>query len=338
LEDGPDCGEHLPVGLSGCLSSCLGSGLDEERLFLIDTDTAADDAVAIMMALAYPGVRVLALTTVAGNVCVDQATRNALKTLDVCGRLDVPVFVGASSPLVREITYATDVHGADGLGDNWFEEVGEPATGGAVEAALDLIGRHGPKLTWIALGPLTNVALALRADQETCLRAGRVLVMGGAGDGVGNITPAGEFNMYVDPEAAREVVGSGLPIRVVGWDIARRDALVDREFRERLRASGNPKAEFAYDVTRRLWAFASAKHHAGYMDLADPSAMAAALEPDLAEWEPRYVDVECAGELTRGALVVDHLGVTGNPPNVELCRRLDAEGFKRLLFDLLTSR
>ena len=304
---------------------------------LVDTDTAADDAVAILLALRTPGVEVLALTTVAGNVHVDQSTANALVTLDVAGRLDVPVHQGAAAPLLASLEHATDVHGHDGLGGNDFPPVGAAHAEPTLDATLALLRAHGPDLTWVALGPLTNVALAVLTDPEACRRVRRLVVMGGVGDGVGNVTPAAEFNFWADPEAARIVLRAGLPLWLVGWDVSRRDALVGEADLEVLRLSHDPAAQFTVAVTRTLYEFTAAKHHAGAMDLPDPIAMAAALEPEHATWRRVHADVETHGELTRGAVVVDHLATTGLAPNVDLCTGFDPARFRALLLERLTT-
>ncbi len=303
---------------------------------LIDTDTAADDAVALLLALRSPGVEVAALTIVAGNVPVGQAARNALATLGAAGRLDVPVHVGAAVPLLQPIAFATEVHGEDGLGDSFLPPVGSPSPVPALDATLALLRAGDPNsLTWVALGPLTNVATAILADPAACRRVRELVIMGGAGDGVGNVTPAAEYNFWVDPEAARIVLRAGIPIRLVGWDLSRRpDALFTAADRAALQASG-PLGAFAERVTRRLWEFATGSHHRDGMDLPDPIAVAGAVAPSLLTWEPRAVDVECRGELTRGAAVVDHLAVTGQPPNVELATALDGPGFKALVLERL---
>jgi purine nucleosidase len=304
---------------------------------LIDTDTAADDAVAILMALRAPDAEVVALTTVAGNVSLEQATDNALLTLEVADRADIPVHTGAAAPLVKELEFATNVHGADGLSDTRRSVRGVPHADPALDATLAHLRATGPELTWVALGPLTNVAHAVQADSEGCRAVRRVVVMGGVGDGVGNVTPAAEFNFWADPHAAHIVLTAGLPVRLVGWDISRRDALVSTADLASLGASGDPVAEFAVEVTRCLYEFSSTHHHPGFMDLPDPVAMAAALAPEHATWVKRWADVETEGHLTRGALVVDHLGTSGNEPNIELCTRYEPERFRALLHELLTT-
>src|SRR5271157_5390328 len=195
------------------------------RSFLIDTDTASDDAVAIMMALAAPDVWVLALTTVAGNVGLEQATSNALLTAEICGS-DVPVFAGAGRPLIRALQDAHWFHGYDGLGDHGYPA---PKRAHQREHAIEAIVRlaHAePGLTLVTLGPLTNIALALARDPEIAAKIGRCVVMGGAPCCEGNVTPAAEYNIWVDPEAARIVMRSGLPVELVGWHLSRGDAVV----------------------------------------------------------------------------------------------------------------
>lgn len=304
---------------------------------LIDTDTAADDAVAILMALRAPGTDVVALTTVAGNVSLDQATRNALLTLEVADRAEIPVHMGAAAPLAHELEFASNVHGDDGLSGSSRPARGAPHRDPALDATLAHLRAAGPDLTWVALGPLTNLAHAIETDADACRRVRRVVVMGGVGDGVGNVTPAAEFNFWADPQAAHVVLTAGLPVRLVGWDISRRDSLVSDADLAALRASGDPAAAFAVAVTRCLYEFSSTHHHPGFMDLPDPVAMAAALAPEHATWADRWADVETEGRLTRGALVVDHLGTSGNEPNIELCTHYEPERFRALLHELLTT-
>ena len=302
---------------------------------LIDTDTAADDAVALLVALASPQTTVEALTIVSGNVGAEQAARNALKTLEVAGRLEIPVHVGAAGPMTRVAEYATYVHGADGLGDQNYPQVGQSSPVSALQATLRCLREHPGQITWIALGPLTNVATAILADPATCALAKELVIMGGVSDGVGNVTPAAEFNIWVDPEAARVVLRSGLPMRIVGWDISRLgETVISADERERLRSCGHPRARYAYDVTRRLWEFATSHGVAG-MDLPDPVTMVLALHPHLGVWKQLHVDVECQGELTRGALVIDHLSSTGAPANASVCFAAQGDKVKAILFECL---
>lgn len=301
------------------------------RPLLVDVDTGADDALAIVMALHDPGVRVLALTTVAGNVDLDQATANALSTLDACGRLDIPVHRGADRPLVGEVAPAV-VHGYDGLGNQWLAPVGAPAGADAVDATLDLLRRHGGALTWVALGPLTNVARAVAADREACASVGSLVVMGGAPDGVGNVTPTAEYNTWADAEAARVVLGAGLPVHLVGWDVTRRDARVGEEEMARLRAADTPLARFALAVTRILWERCLDAY--GAMPMADPVAMAAVLRPDLATWERRAVSVDTGDGPLRGTLLMGG----GGGGEIDVCTGFDADAFRELFLRPLLAR
>ena len=220
------------------------------RNFLIDTDTASDDAVAIMMALAEPSVKVLGLTTVAGNVDVKQATRNALLTAEICGS-DVPVFAGADKPLTRPHEHAHWFHGKDGLGDR---EYPAPKRKAEREHAVDAIVRLAqaePGLTLITLGPLTNVALALEREPELAERIGRCVVMGGAPCCEGNVTPAAEYNIWVDPEAARAVFRSKLKIEMIGWHVSRGPSVLRDDEIAAIEAIGTKKAKFAVESNQR---------------------------------------------------------------------------------------
>ena len=196
-----------------------------QRAFLIDTDTASDDAVAIIMALRAPDVRVVAITTVAGNVDVQQSTRNALYTVELCGA-DVPVYTGAEKPLLRRYENATWFHGRDGLGDHGYPPPRRaPGKLHAVDAIIEAIEAN-PGLVIVTLAPLTNLALALAKKPDIAAKVGRCVVMGGAPCCEGNVTPAAEYNIWVDPEAARMVMLSGLPVELIGWHLCRGDAVV----------------------------------------------------------------------------------------------------------------
>lgn len=303
---------------------------------LIDTDPGADDALAILMALRSSEVEVAALTTVAGNLAIEHTTRNALAVLDAAGASDVPVHAGAGAGLLGPPAGASHIHGEDGLGDAGLSSRRTPDPTPALEATLRLLRERGPEIVWVALGPLTNVAMAVLVDARACRSVRRLVVMGGVADGIGNATPAAEFNLWADPEAARIVLRAGLPIRMVGWDVARRDALLTGADRDLLAASTDPAGRFAAAATGRLFEFTSQREPLGTMDLPDPATMATILDPDVASWRECHVDVECSGALTRGALVIDHWGTTGQRANVALCTRVDADRFRALTLDLLT--
>jgi purine nucleosidase len=216
------------------------------RAFLIDTDTASEDAVALIMALRAPDVAVRAITIVVGNVPVARATRNALYTAELCDS-DVPVFAGAQHPLVREHVHAEWFHGKDGLGDhNYPAPRREPEPTHAVEAIIETIHAN-PGITLVTLGPLTNMALALAPAPEIGANVGRAVVIGGAPCCEGNVTPAAEYNIWVDPEAARMVARSGLPIELAGWHLCRGEAALDPADIEHVLSIGTPLALFAIE-------------------------------------------------------------------------------------------
>jgi len=217
-----------------------------KRTFLIDTDTASDDAVAIIMALRAPDVRVAAITTVAGNVDVQQATRNALYTVERCGA-DVPVYVGAEKPLLRVYQNATWFHGKDGLGDhNYPAPQLSPQNKHAVDAFIDIV-ESNPGIVIVTLAPLTNVALALATKPSIAKKVGRCVVMGGAPCCEGNVTPAAEFNIWVDPDAARMVFLSGMPIELVGWQLSRFAAVINQNDIDRILALETKLGRFAVE-------------------------------------------------------------------------------------------
>ena len=314
------------------------------RTFLIDTDTASDDAVAILMALAAPDVRVAALTTVAGNVGLEQATRNALYTAEIAGS-DVPVFKGAGAPLIRRHEDASWFHGRDGFGDRGYPP---PRRAAERENAVDALVRLAaaePGLTLVTLGPLTNIALALARDPGFAHNIGRCVVMGGAPCCEGNVTPAAEYNIWVDPEAARRAFRSALPIEMVGWHVSRGASVLDEaEIADILRLD-TPKARFAIDCNGRAKEAYFTQTGERGLSLADPTAMAVALDREIGvSWSRHFVEIECASELTRGMTVVDRLDVAADDSNkatwrdalsagvkCDVCWTFDAVAYKAML-------
>lgn len=304
------------------------------RHFLIDTDTASDDAVALVMALRHPDVQVEAITVVAGNVPMEQGVQNALYTVELCQRA-TPVYRGMAGPLLRSLETAQHIHGQDGMGDIGLPLSGRtPAVGHAVDALRQTIRRFAYDITLVTLGPLTNLALALTLEPELAGLVNECILMGGVGQGPGNMSPVAEYNIWVDPEAAQIVFASGLPITMVGWDISVASATFAPEDAAALRAVGTPLAAFCVDIQRVLQDFAINKTHLAGFDLPDPIAMAIALEPGVKERSKRlFVGVEAQGQLSRGQVLVDHLGVTGEPTNVEVVLAASRERFLDQLYE-----
>ncbi|MYE67766.1 MAG: nucleoside hydrolase [Acidimicrobiia bacterium] len=305
------------------------------RRFLIDTDTASDDAVALIMALRAPEVNVEALTITAGNVPLDRCVQNALYTVELCGS-SVPVHAGLAQPMFRELTTAEMVHGNDGLGDIGLDLGGRSAAEGhAVDVLVETICAAPGEIDLVTLGPLSNVGTALLRAPELAGAVKHCYVMGGTGRLPGNITPAAEFNIYVDPEAARIVFESGMPITMVGWDVSWSCAFVGPEGEARLRAIGTPYSEFTCDIQRALVEFVGRMTGAVGFDLPDPLAMAVALDPTIAETQDFYVEVVPGDGPARGQTIVDHNAISGKPANAAVVTHVPPEAFMSLLCETL---
>ena len=318
------------------------------RPILIDTDTASDDAVALIMALRSPLVDVRAITVVAGNCSVEQATRNALYTAELCGS-DVPVYSGATKPLLRELQMAEWFHGKDGLGDHGFTPaIRTSAAGDAVDVITETV-RTNPGIEIITLGPLTNLALALARDPALGQSISRLVVMGGAPCCEGNVTPAAEFNIWVDPEAARAVFACGAPIELIGWHLCRHAAVLNQQDIDQIHALNTPLAEFAIRCnSTAAVAFQTQTGERG-ISLPDPVAMSILLDPTLKlDTSSHYVAIECSSDLTRGMTVVDRLNRSADHRNAavwsevlrtsqpaEVCWTINVPGWKAALLTAL---
>jgi purine nucleosidase len=302
------------------------------RHFLIDTDTGSDDAVALVMALTNPEIRVEAITVVAGNVPLEQGTQNALYTVEITGA-DVPVYQGMSTPLLRPHESAEHVHGSDGMGDIGLEVYGRnSAPEHATDVLQETINRFAGEITLVTLGPLTNVALALLRDPSLAGKVSNCVVMGGTGRGHGNVTPVAEYNIWVDPEAAQIVFESGMPLTMVGWDVSYTYATLNEADAARLRAVGTPLASFCVDIQAALIKFATETSGLDGFDLPDPIAMAVAIDPSIVTESRRlFVGIETGGVWCRGQTVVDLLGVTGRTPNVDVVVEASRERFLEML-------
>ena len=304
------------------------------RHFLIDTDTASDDAVALVMAMQHPDVQIEAITVVAGNVPLDQGVQNALYTVELCGQ-SIPVYSGMPAPLTRPLETSQFVHGQDGMGDIGLPLAGRShMPGNAVQVLIETIHEFAGDLTLVALGPLTNIAVALRHDPSIVQAMSECIIMGGTGRGHGNVTPVAEYNFWADPEAAKIVFESGLPIKMVGWDISNTYAVLGPEGTAALRAIGTPLANFCIDIQKAVQQFALTRTGLDGFDLPDPIAIAIALDPSVAtETQQRFVAIETQSELCRGQSVVDHLQIMGYEPNAEVVMEASHEKFVQMLFD-----
>ena len=306
------------------------------RRFIIDTDTASDDAVAILMALQWPDVQVDAITVVAGNVPLEQGGVNARYTVEIC-RTDTPVHLGASRPLLREPVHAHFFHGEDGMGNMHYPPPKHPVAG--TNAVAELIRRFGEapgEIELVTLGPLTNIALALRLEPRLAGWVKHCTIMGGAANRVGNITPAAEYNLWFDPEAAKIVFHSGMNITMAGWELCRGEANLSDEEIAMIYGFGTARAKFAMDCNKSALKASREWLHDPGLGLCDPTAMAVALNPDVCVRKGDYfVDIATQEEMTRGMSVVDALGVTNQPPNAEVCWEIDPILWKETLYRAL---
>ena len=294
---------------------------------LIDTDPGIDDALALLFAWNSPEIRVEAITTVAGNVSLDAASTNLQRLLALRRPHPSPVVAaGAAGPLARALTTATRYHGEDGLGDlpDWPAVERLPTAPGAVDVIVDAARRHGRDLTIVALGPLTNLALALKADAAALGRAGRVVAMGGAVDVPGNVTPTAEFNMSVDPEAAHRVLAAGLMLDIVPLDATRQAVLPRAGMRATLARSPGPIAARVQAFSERGFRIAHSDGEQG-MALHDPLAVGLAIDPSLAKWEAVRLAIGPDGETLRA----------GGAPNCRVAKGVESDRFIRLFLDRL---
>jgi inosine-uridine nucleoside N-ribohydrolase len=266
---------------------------------IIDTDPGVDDALALLLAMRSPELKIEAITPVAGNVPLELTLPNALRLVEIAGRTDIPVAAGARAPLVRRLVTATYAHGENGLGGAVFPEpTTRPVAEPAAEYIRRIVRKYPHQVTLITLGPLTNVATALNGDPELAGMVRGLTMMGGSLSG-GNITPAAEFNVYVDPEAARIVFQSGIPITMVGLDVTRKTSLTDDHVRV-LEAAQNPVSQAAAKIGRNA---INHNRERGFLvgpNMHDSLAVAAFLDPTILKWQEYYVDVETTGELTAG--------------------------------------
>ncbi|MEM6374986.1 MAG: nucleoside hydrolase [Pseudomonadota bacterium] len=305
------------------------------RKIIIDTDPGQDDAVAILLALASPELHVMGLSIVAGNVPLNLASRNARMICELAGRADLPVYEGCERPLTRALITAEDVHGKTGLDGPDLPAPSMPLAGGhAVDFLIDTLRSEAKgTITLVPIGPLTNIATAFERAPDIASRVDEIVLMGGAHFTGGNVTPAAEFNFFVDPQAAKIVLASGAKMTMLPLDVTHQ-ALVTPERNTALRALGSPVGEAVAALTHHADRFEPEKFGGAAAPLHDPCTIGFLLRPDLFSGRHVNVEVETGSDLTLGASVIDWWGVTHRPRNALFLRQIDSDGF----FDLLTER
>ncbi|WP_058911708.1 pyrimidine-specific ribonucleoside hydrolase RihA [Entomohabitans teleogrylli] len=302
---------------------------------VLDCDPGHDDAIALILALASPEITLKAVTTSAGNQTPEKTLRNALRILTLLGRHDIPVAGGAPKPLMRQLIIADNVHGESGLDGPQLPEPGfapQPCTG--VELLARVLKESDRPVTVVATGPLTNIALLLTSHPQLHQKIAQIVIMGGAVM-LGNWTPAAEFNIYVDPEAAEIVFQSGLPLVMAGLDVTHKAQILAADI-ERLRAIGNPVAVAVAELLdffieyhkQEKWGFQGAPLH-------DPCTIAWLLKPEMFTTLQRWVGVETQGKYTQGMTVVDYYSLTGKPANATVMMDIDRQAFVDLLAERL---
>jgi inosine-uridine nucleoside N-ribohydrolase len=310
---------------------------------VIDVDTGIDDAFALLYACAHDKAQILGVSTVVGNVSLAAATRNTRAVLALAGRCDIPIWPGAATAISIAVSDASEIHGRSGLGHAVLPEPDEPARlVHAVEAIIAAAHTHAGRLILCATGPLTNIALTVMSEPELPRLVKRFVIMGGAYSEPGNVTPAAEFNIWHDPEAARIVfhafggVGAA-PVIAVGLDVTRKTIIDESDIKAiGSRVAGKPRGaaliRFLEDSSRAYFERMEKIYGRRVFTMHDPLTLAVALDPALVETRRATVDVETSGRLTTGATIVDWRGQWGRLANTEVAVAVDDERFRQLFF------
>ncbi|HEU0223600.1 MAG TPA: nucleoside hydrolase [Paracoccaceae bacterium] len=306
-----------------------------KRKIIIDTDAGQDDAVALLLALASPELESLGVVAVAGNVPLPMAARNIRILCELAGRREIRCLAGAAGPMRGRLVTAEEVHGRTGIdGPDLADPTMALDPQGGVEFVIETLRREAPgTVTLCMLGPLTNLALALRLAPEIGPRIAQVVAMGGACFEGGNTTPTAEFNIFVDPEAADVVLHAGIPVTLIPLD-ATHQALTLRPRVECIRALGTPVGQAVAAMLDFFGRYDSAKYGTDGAPLHDPMVIAWLIRPDLFGGRDCNVEIELGSPLTRGMTVIDWWRVTGRAPNAHVIGEVDAEGY----FSLITER
>jgi len=305
---------------------------------VIDTDTAGDDTVALLFALKSSSVDLKAITICAGNIPFEQEIENALYTVEIAGRSgQIPVYPGCQRPLLRSWETVENIHGVHGMGSASFPKaLQRPETLHAANALVELANRYAGELVLCGIAPVTNIAVALMLDPDLPKKVKQLYLMAGNNQALGNVTPAAEYNVWVDPEAARTVFEAGFDLTMVGWEICVRHAVMDDAIWEQIASLQTPLSTFFMQVNQTTREFCKREQHLPGSTHPDAVTVAGIIDPSLfTRVEKRYVAVETTSELTRGMTVVDELGVLKRAPNTSVVYEADGALFKSMLHNLL---
>lgn len=312
------------------------------KRIIIDTDTAGDDNLAILLALKQPHWKVEGITIAGGNIRFDQQVENALYTIDLAGKSGhVPVYKGCQTALLHygEMQHRTveDVHGEDGMGNSYFPPVTQrPEEGHAVDFLIDKIHQHPGEITLLCIAPLTNIAMAIKKDPSIVIKIEHIYIMGGTNNALGNITPAAEYNFWVDPEAARIVLHSGASLTMVGWEMCTRFSIMEDCDHEEIRVLNTEGSAFFTAINRVVMKFNKEVHQLAGTSHPDALLVAVAADEKVMTKSSLYhVDVETQGELTRGYSLVDVNHRLGRVQNVRVCEEVDRAVFKQMILNVV---
>lgn len=308
-----------------------------ERIIL-DTDTAGDDNIALLMALRSSKAKLEAVTINCGNIKFDQQVENALYTIEFAGMSGkVPVYLGARRPLLKDWKTVENIHGKDGMGNSYFPKARQrPEQKHAVDAIIEIINSNPGEITFVEIAPMTNIALTLKKDPSLVKKVKSFYFMGGTNQYLGNVTPAAEFNFWVDPDAAKIVLDSGLKPTMVGWEICMRYGLVPGKELEEIKKINTKESEFFIAVNRQVRKFMKKERGIDAISCPDSITMAIVLDKKVAKRvEKRYVQVDNSDGISRGASYIDEYNVLHKKPNATVVYEASEQRFKEILYKLL---
>ncbi|BDC19393.1 nucleoside hydrolase [Acidianus sp. HS-5] len=305
------------------------------RHFVIDCDTAEDDIMSFFMLLRY-GFSVEGITIVEGNISFEQEVNNALWALEFIGK-EIPVYPGSQRPLVKDYRTVENVHGKGGIGDKIAKPAKlKPSNKHAIDAIIELADMYAGELEFLAISPLTNLALAYLKDKSIAEKIKKVWIMGGTIYGRGNITPVAEYNIWVDPDAAKVVFHSGMDLTMIAWDLITKYTINNEEW-ERIKSINTKLSSFYIDIYTHYRNFAMTKQKMNGNPHPDLITTAIAIDNTIVtNVEKQYVDIENCDCLTRGMTVIDYLRILGKEPNVNVVYEINKEKFVKMLYNLLS--